>query len=182
MACKITSGRTNTCPLPAGGLKSYIYIGNLADVVEFTRAVDGSVTAIDFVTGAEFYKIEGGKSFADITDDIARATGAPPNFPQTLIARLPETTQSDKKFINDLANADALFAIVERSNKIFEVIGIELGLQVATAPRASGADNTADSRRVVTLSGNETEVPPTFFVTSYAVTKALLETYLLPAV
>lgn len=182
MGCKISSGYTTPCEKPFGGLKTTVWIGNLSEVALFTEETDKSISAIDFKVGGRLWKFESTKESFDSVDDIVKTAGQQPNYPQTLNLRLFEKTQADKNAIDELANADAVFVIIERGYQTFELFGKDFGLDLTAAPRNSGQNNTADVRRAVTLSGNEGRIAPVFQDTDYATTVALLETYLTPAV
>ena len=186
--CGISGGYSFDCNdkvKAIGGIKNTFWIGNLEDI-DRTYGTDGfNISGAGFVTDIKFKYQKGLYEFGGVrlgnsnTDDAARNEGGIPNFPVSIAFKMYDNAPDDALIVEQLANADALFAIQQTSSGDFKIFGSALGLNLASAPRASGTQPTDDSSRLVTLSGVEPKLPRYFFKTSQSITLALIQSYVL---
>jgi hypothetical protein len=179
--CGFTGGIGLTCEQlkeSSGGLKQDVYLFNLSDLLSYTEDADGYVDALNFDVYKGMYVFTSTKNGASTISDIARVDGGNANFPQTLILSLVDVTPAQKETLTDLAYSTVV-GVVETSKGRFEVFGIDLGLEVESAPKNSGNSPADATNRLVTLVGDQAGLEKVFFKTDYATTKALLESYVL---
>ena len=177
--CGFTGGIGLTCEqlkANSGGLKQDAYLFNLSELLSYTEDADGYVTALTFETYKGLHVFTSTKNGASTISDIARVEGGNANFPQTVVLSLVDITPAQKAVLTDLAFA-TVGAIVETSKGRFEIFGIDLGLEVESAPKNSGNSPADATNRLVTLVGDQAGLEKVFFDTDYATTKALLESY-----
>lgn len=187
--CLITSGVTFDCDdrkRSAGGVRSTVYVGNIGQLDQtvgdrgFTFDSEGYVTSINFSTYGGLYAFEGVKGGNDANDDAQRTEGAANvNFPVNLLFKIYDSDPAGREAVENLAFADALFAIIERTGGQFELMGRIEGLTLESAPSTRGTSPATDTGRICTLTGSEPELPKFVLDTDYATTKALIESYLL---
>lgn len=184
--CGISGGLTFDCTKKqkaSGGNKQKFWIGNIEDINRtygdggLTIDYNGYVQNIAFEQYKGLYAFTGTKLGNQNTDDASRNDGGIANFPVTIIFKAYDVTPADSLIIEQLANADGLFVIMQTSSGAFKIYGFELGLTLASAPRSSGSQPADDSSRTVTLQGNEPKLPYYFFNTSEAHSLSLIEAY-----
>jgi len=174
--CGITSGITFTCDdkqKNIGGFKSKFWIYNLDEINEsagnkgFDYDVNGYITAIYFDQYGGLYEFTSAKFTTSATSSMIRTEGAGiAIFPVTFTAQFFDTTPEQKSILEELANADRLGVIAERSAGVFELFGQSLGLNMAADGNEKNygqvlTDNTA---RTVILEGQEVALPKTILI------------------
>jgi hypothetical protein len=181
--CGFTGGIGLTCEqlkANSGGLKQDAYLFNLSDLLSYTEDSEGYVDALAFDVYKGLHVFTSTRNGASTISDIARIEGGNANFPQTVVLSLVDVTPAQKETLTDLAYSTVV-AIVETSKGRFEIFGIDLGLEVESAPKNSGNSPADPTNRVVTLVGAQAGLEKVFFNTDYATTKALLESYVVVA-
>lgn len=179
-ACLISNAIDATCAdlRRVGGLQSDIYVANLSDILSYTEDVNSYVDAFVFDTYGGLYKFESKKNShqAGYAAAIGGA-GANTFVNHNVIAKFFSTTPTDDQVIEDMLVADLVF-IVETKNKEFKVYGIDAGCAMTEATQDSGQEGASDTTDTLTFLGEEIDLPKRFFLTDYATTKALLESYI----
>lgn len=186
--CLITGGVDFDCDdrkLSAGGVRKTVWVGNIADLDQtlgdrgFTIDSNGYVTDINFMTYGRLYAFEGVKGGNNANDDAQRTENAANvNFPHTVLFKIYDTNPDDRAAVEQMAFADGLFVVIERTGGLFEVFGRIEGLTLASAPSNRGETTAVDTGRIMTLTGAEPELPKFFFDTDYATTRTKIESYL----
>ena len=174
--CGIGSGITFTCDdkqKNIGGFKSKFWAYNLDDIDEtvgtdgYNYDINGYITGINFKTYGGLYEFTTAKFTTGATSGMIRTEGAGiAIFPVAFTAQFFDTTPAQKETLEELANADRLGIIAERSAGVFELFGKDLGLNMAADGNEKNygtvlTDNTA---RIVVLEGQEIFLPKTILV------------------
>ena len=179
-SCRLTNNIDFDCTsIMAGGLKTRVYIGTLDEIASYTYDANGYIKSFTFTptAGKGLYEVVSSKASHSASTDIARNEGGNPSHTHTVTLRVFEGNPDITERIEEMSKSD-LFAIVETTDGDFRVYGLALGLNIASAPQDSGNVPSADVRRTIVLASEEPNAPQWFFLTSYAVTKALLDSYL----
>lgn len=164
-----------------GGLAQSIYLGNIDDLSSFPTETAGVISALAFATGGALYKYTGVFKRSTAGSDASRNPAGAGVYNHSVVMALITENGAKKVQLEELVNADSLFAIVEYPNDRFEVYGLPDGMVVESAPYNSGEVVSADVARIVTLSGEGRRSERIFLDTDFASTKTLLEGYLTPA-
>lgn len=180
--CKITKGLgCGTCEdvSQVGGIKAKnIYIGNLDEVVSFTKAVDGTVSEIVFAPYGFLYKFCAKKKSGSATQTLGRGDNGLPTWTQSIIGKFEQQSQEAKNVWDELKLVDSLFVIIEKSSGQFELYGETVGVEVIEATKSTGTLSGDDNAYNITIGqtdGGEPKLAPDFFKTSYEETKTYLE-------
>ena len=178
-SCGITDGIEAGCnDLPqVGGIKKSIWIGNLSDLSS-TRAVfssDGYINYLSFNTYGGLYKFTGKKLSGSGGVELVNGEGAN-LFNHTCSFKVFTETPEAYSILESLSGSD-VFIIEETNNDQFKVYGLYNGLEMTGLTQNSGTEFTADTSFNITFTGAERRLPKFFFRSTYAVTKAQIETY-----
>jgi len=189
----LTIDITQDCDNPMiAGAKDRLILGNFEDILSVTRDVGNHliVTALTLVAGgAQAFQYDGKNnsnepSFALVKKDFAEVY---------------EHSVKFKVFLNDGATKQELeamakgrvFAITENNhlgpagNSAFEILRLESGLVLTVHTRNTADDATQGAHDLELKSSEkspEPHVPAAFFLTSFAVTKALVDALLVPTI
>ena len=173
------------------GVRERIIIGNLKDVESVTYdLVDTSIiTDITMKVGTAAYAFEGTRSSVNAQYDFV-AQELTVGFTHQATFAIFEVDAASKNNIQAMA-AVKTFAIIENpsdsslGDAVFEVLGINAGLEVTVATRIAG-DQATGGAYSMTLqtptTSNETGLPNSWFDTDIPTTAALVEAILVPAV
>jgi len=176
--CKISGGIDLTCDdkRRLGGLNTRFWVFDPASVDSYTEDVDGYIEAITFDSYGGTYTFDSPDNSCSAGYEIVVAEGGNKFFNHTVAIKLIATTPEDDSVIEDMAVAK-MGVIVETQNQEFLIYGANNGLKSTEGTQNSGAEDASDTTDSITLSGGEKLKPKRFFVTDYATTLALLETY-----
>ena len=149
-----------------GGVKKRVWIGQISQLgtVPYTTDADGYVDTIAFATASPAYglhKFIGKKSKHNGTYELTAGDNVN-TFNTSAILVLYHYTPADREAIENLVNADDLFALFETEAGQIELFGITQGLNASAGTGATGVllqDNTAFS---LTLSGEQLSMPKLF--------------------
>ncbi len=167
-----------------GGLVKNLYIAVRDDLnanTPFTTTANGTVEALVFNTYGFLYKFCAKNKSNSYNQELVVADNGLKFYNQTITGKFQQQTQDAKNTIDRLKVLDDLIVIVETNNGKFEVFGKETGLQITGLVKPSGITVGEDNSYTFTFSqpsGGEENLAPDMFITSYAATKALLESYL----
>lgn len=174
------------CDAPLqGGVNDRLILINWEDIASTTKDVNGVVTDITLNSGATAYVIEGKNNsvaptqalikqrFSEVYDHIV-------NF---------KTFDLDNDVKTQLQNAvkGRFVSIIENNFKgtagdaAFEIYGLDAGMVVTALDRDPNSSETQGAYNVTMGSSEfakEPKLPATFYVTSYAATKALVDALL----
>jgi len=154
-----------------GGVDKLIRIGQLTDIDTITFGADGQILTYTMVTGSSLKGFEGKKEKHQGTYELT--TGETVNlFNQAVILALYFTTDAERSAINELVNAEDMFAFVVDNSGQIEAYGISnstllkfdaFGLK-GTAGTGNGTGVLINDDRAyrVTMSGNVPNLPMTY--------------------
>jgi hypothetical protein len=150
-----------------GGVKPLVFIGTLSmldEVVPFTTASD-YVDAFNFaVNGSMPYKL---KRFETKKDRFAGTFegNIGDNFNtvnQSATLPLYWETPAQKQAIEALIGVDDAFVIFQRNNGSFHIYGLEKGMELSALTGGTGTVLQDDFSTIVTLSGEQLNLPEVF--------------------
>lgn len=177
--CGITGGLEASCNdlSKVGGTKKKIWLANLSDFANPSNqeSDDGYINFLFFNTYGGLYAFNGKKLSNSAGVEFVNGEGAN-LFNHTVTLKVFTETPTAYAQLERLSGSEVV-AIVEDNANNFKVYGLNNGLEMTGLTQNTGTEFTADTSFNITLSGAETELPKFFFRTSYAVTKAQLETY-----
>lgn len=180
--CKITKGLgCGTCDdvSQVGGIKAKnIYVGNSADLVSFTKGIDGTVSAINFAPYGFLYKFCAKKKSGSATQTLAKGDNGIGTWQQAIIGKFEQQSQDAKNVWDELKLAESLFVIIEKTSGQFELYGESVGLELIEAVKSTGTLSGDDNSFNITMGqsdGGEPNLAPDFLVTDYETTKTYLE-------
>ena len=176
--CKITAGIDLTCDdkRRLGGLNPRFWIFDPASVDAYTFDLDDYMDSITFDAYGGTYTFDSPDNSCSAGYEAVSADGGNKFFNHTVAIKLISTSPADDKVIEDMLVAKT-GVIVETQNQEFLVYGAYNGLKTTEGSQNSGAEDASDTTDTLTLAGGEKLKPKRFFVTDYATTLALLETY-----
>jgi len=184
-ACYSLTGYTLGCKLQeaGAGLNPSIYIGIVDDLDKslgkYSTNGNGDIEALFFTGYYGLVKFTGTATGNNATTDIQKNEDGNPFYPMSVVMKLFETETADKTFLSNLAIAERLFVIIENNSGKFEVLGIDQGLSVESAPFTRGQTAIDSSARTLTLSGPQTSIEKYFSAGgTYANTVSTLDSYL----
>ena len=185
MACLITVGSLLDCAAPpVGGAQNFVLLYNytewraMVDAAKVTRGVDGTISDIDNNVGIKAYRF-------DVPDETALILGSPnrlvaggiDGFDHTVNFSIIDTKQAQKNTLRAIL-FERCVAIVYKKNGTGEVYGDEQGLSIVTNTYAPNNPATGSVIPVQLItspdSPAENKMPADIFITSAAVTKALI--------
>lgn len=185
MGCKISTEIIRGCRRNTGGIKK-VYIANFDDLVSVTPVISDDLTDTGFITAitmagspvAGFYRYEFTKDSSSYTEtfsqDIASETGG---WVQSLNLVFAKNEASKRNAIKMLGQNSTLIIVEDKNNK-FWLLGEENGCELTSVEAGTGVLNTDRNGYNVTFEGREPFGAREIFVTDYATTKALVESYL----
>lgn len=185
MGCKITTEILRGCRSNVGGIKK-VYIANFDDMVSVTPVVSDDLTDTGMITAismagspaAGFYRYEFTKDSSSYTQtfsqDIASETGG---WVQSLNLIFAKNEASKRNAVKMLGQNSTLIIVEDKNNK-FWLLGEENGCELTAAEAGSGVLQTDRNGYSVTFEGRERFAAREIFVTDYATTAALVESYL----
>jgi hypothetical protein len=185
---EIGAGSLYDCSNPLqGGANPLVRLFNLDDIEGYT--IDGStpnlLTALDFKTGKQAWKFEGfGKSVTP-QQDVIKLGSAQNVYKHQVGIIIFGRDQVTKNTIQKLV-LGRFGAIVESTKKdanAYEVYGLGTGLELVPGTIQQLQENNGAYTIVLATPDGSSEalLPQTLYVTSYAATKTLVESYDTPA-
>lgn len=196
MSCAgITVGATHSCADPLQpGVRQRLLLGNLSDIATITRSVTPGEENI--ITGITMALTKAMFAFEGVNQSIAPQYSMIPGTVSIGYDHQVDFSVFDVSGLQKI-NLQAMaftpqFAIIENmkdsslGDSIFEVFGINRGLEMITNVRIN-ADNDTGGAFVLQLKtsdngGKESTMPDNFFLTDLATTEPLIEALLVPAV
>lgn len=182
VTCGISAGFTWDCDTrknSAGGLKTTIWLGNISELSSVSYDGSGYVSSLNFDAYKGLYEFTGAFNANSASSDATRTDGGNVAFPHTLVITVFDVTPCQKTILEDLANADGVFAVVETTKGRFEGYGMDLGMVVESMPRSTGASPSDSTSRVITLSGEQGSLEEVLSAGSYTDTKTMIESYVI---
>jgi hypothetical protein len=146
-----------------GGLDSRIYLGAVDDLASVTFGTDNEVTAFTFKAGKGFVKYIGRRDKNSAGSDIEQGENVNLRNQNVNVSVYYETA-ADLKAIDDLIDAQKVFAVVEAVAGSLEVFGINknnfgsFGLRVSANPGTSGVLLNDSTAFAMVLSGGFTNL------------------------
>lgn len=155
-----------------GGVKPRIYIGQLSQLLSggFTTDSDENIDTITLVTASPvntLKKFEGKK----LTSSASFPLTAGENvnlFNHTVALAIFYSTSEQLLRIEQLANAEDLFAIVEGNDGKLMVFGINEGLNASAGEGGTGIQLQDSTAYILTLTGDQSKTPRYFMVSPTA--------------
>lgn len=174
-ACSIALGALFDCDdLPQAGVDGRLVIGNLADIVFTYDANLSLITA--FTKTAVAYAFQGTDMSVKPMYNLVPGTLSS-QYVHKIEFIIFDVSVAQKQNLENMKNSK-LYAVVENANDsgnastFFEVYGSGRGLKMTAMERIPTDNDTLGAFKVTleTFSdgGNETNMPETFFITSYA--------------
>jgi hypothetical protein len=176
MGCNITASIDLLCAdqRQAAGVRQKVWLGNIDQLADdpFTIDSDGYVTDINFVTYGGLYSFVGPKKSPIFTTPATINEGSNKMFTPGGTIKLFSSSPADDKVIQELLVAN-VFAVIQDYNQNFFIYGGYNGLEISDLQKTTEADTAF----VITLQGEEKNLPLRVLLTDYATTKALIESY-----
>lgn len=182
---------TQDCDNPMiAGAKDRLLLGNFDEILSVTRT-GGNHLIVEDITlvsgGARMFQYDGKNnsnepSFALVIKDFAEV------YEHTLKFKVFLNDGGTKQELESMAKG-RVFAISENNhigpdgNSAFEVLGLETGLVLTVHTRDTADDATQGAHNLELKSSAkspEPHVPAAFFLTNFAITKALVDALLVP--
>ena len=189
----ITVGSVFDCANPlVPFVRQRLLLGNLEDIDTITRSVvvgeENIITAITMKSTKAMFAFDGSKN--SVTAQVSLVAGGfVARYAHQVGLIVWEVDAAQKINLQGMAAVN-LFGIVENSqddslgNSVFEVYGINAGIQVSEMIRIN-ADAETGAGYVTTIVNpdeqTETTLPESFFVTDLATTIAAVDALLVPA-
>jgi hypothetical protein len=166
MACKVSSGTTNTCAdlLKVSGLGKNFWVGYKSDLdTQISTTQSADISTLDFGSYGGLYKFEGSKFSHDYTWEEAVASGGNKSWNHIFNAKVTPGTTTEDVQLQNLMLGDDIFIVVETLNREFKILGAGNGLtSTAGSGGSGGKESGGDTADSVTLSGNEPTLPLRF--------------------
>lgn len=189
----ITVGAGYDCDAPiVPGVNQRLLLGNSDDIesVSFNVTNTTIIEDITMKSTKQCFAFQGVRQSLRPQYELSTGTVSV-GYIHTVNFLIFEITQAQKDNIEAMA-LGKLFAVVENKNSVgngnsvFEVYGLNVGLEASTAIRIA-ADQESGGAFSLTLvtpdaEGKEPKMPQSWWVTDYATTAALVEALLTPAV
>ena len=173
-------------------VRQRLLVGNLEDIDTITRnsGFDNIIEDIKMKTGKAMFAFEGVKQASSAQAELVVQTLSNAYNHQCNLSVF-EVDSAQKRNRQGMA-ALPQFCLVENSkdtslgDSVFEIFVINRGLEASELIRINGDTDTGGAY-VITLitpdeGGKESNLPESFFLTSLAVTEALVEALLIPAI
>lgn len=148
------------------------------DVSAITFDVSGKITAITLVAGKSAYSFDGIKQSLKPKYERVASPSGQSVYRHTSTFIVYSYTQESKNNLQRLANGRymAIFANAKQDLNAFEVLGVDVGLEVTEMVRAAQEENGTFR---ITLASPENEfeskLPPTLTAASYSAIKTLVD-------
>jgi hypothetical protein len=170
-----------------GGLDLKVWIGNICDLDRtlgtkgFTVDGNGFVTDINLSAGTILYPFSGIKQGHETNSDMAKNEDGNVFYTHSVILRLQDEDPTAKAALEELANAEEVFAVVQTLGGNFEIYGWDAGIDLESAPKNRARTPDGTSVRTVTLTGLQAQgLEKIFLDTDYATSLTKLEGYETP--
>ena len=188
----ITIGADYDClsPLKAK-VNERLLVGNLADILTITYDVTNPtlITAIAMKVGTEMQAFQGVRSSVKPQVDLVQSDVSV-GFSHQVDYSIFEVDAAQKENLQAMASKST-FAIYQNpkdsslGDAVYEVLGVNSGLEVSTLSRIPGDSATGGAYTVqlkTPEAASETSLPNSFFDTNQATTDAAIEALLVTAV
>lgn len=191
MSCSISVGALFDCDqLPQAGVNSRLVIGNLGEIDSITRNANLSIVEAITLTagGSAAFAFEGSDMSVKPDYNLVPGTIAP-QWTHKIDFVIFDVSGTQKQNLENMKNSK-LFAITQgveddgNGDNFFEVHGLGRGLKMTKCQRVM-TDNESLGAFQITLEtfsdgGNESQMPPNFFITSYDASLAAVTALLTP--
>ena len=190
MSCKLTMGATFDCADPlAPRVRQRVLIGSLDDIETVTYgATDTLITDITMKSGTQCWAFDGQKTSISASSEL-NPTDFAVYYNHIINMIVWDTSSIQKVSLQGLAGDDS-FAIIENANdtshgdSIFEVFGLERGLNMSQNTRVNGGDDNGGGYGIILNTpesgGGEVQLPKSWFSVDYATTLVLVDALLVP--
>ncbi len=177
--CTLTTSVTDSCDKRKrlGGVKKKVWL--VTDFEGFTyTVVNGFVTNFSFAQYEGLVSVESEKKTHSFGYEAQKnGVGVISNYQHNLQIKFGAQTPTELGAIEDLAGWEGA-AIVEDNNSLFWLVGADEGLMQDTGVQTSGVNPADDNSNILTfIAEMETKLPQRIFVTDYAATLALIESF-----
>ena len=177
--CAITGSIDLSCAAKrqVGGVKTRVWRISKQRGFGYTTDVDGYVDALSFETYQGLVTLEGVQNSHSGGAVPQRTEGGNIFFQHDVLVKTLPESPADNAVLEEWAAGEGAI-ILETNNKKFYLFGADNGMQ----QQSDGGFNTGQVRNsdisyTANLQGGEAKLPLEIFVTDYAATLALLETY-----
>ena len=178
MACTTSLDVLRICQdKGASGLQTFGYFANKSDFTA-TVAVDGSVSALTFVSGSNLYKLESAKNTNDAGYEIQISDGQNVSYKFQVNVQAGGSNQAQLNAINELLKADDLVFIMPTINKTIFIYGLSGGLSIESGTQTSGKTGSDNSLHQLLFSGEDNTIFPEFLDVDYDTSITTLTGYL----
>jgi hypothetical protein len=188
----ITSGADYDCDAPVvPGVNQRLLLGNLDDIesITFNITTPSLIEGITMKSTKAMFPFQGVRQ--SLTPSYEMVPGTVSVGYNHIVPFLAFDISQEAKDNYEKMALGKLFAILENKNavgngnSIFEVYGINVGLEANAMTRAA-SDQESGGAFNITLQtpeneGKEPKLPQSFFLTDYATTLALVDALLIPA-
>lgn len=142
-----------------GGVNKTMYFGNLSELT-FTYNVAGYIDGVALTSSpaAYLYKFVGKNKKHNATYELQVGENVN-TWKQALLAKLYFYFPEERAAIDALVKADDLVGFIQTESGLFEVYGSTKGIRAEAATGANGVLLQDDTSLLVTISGEETELP-----------------------
>lgn len=185
MGCVIDRGICAGCDAlnRLGGLAKNIYLLNWEadDGTRVTATRDDVNCVVSDITPPDacIYEFCSRKDSHSANWTYVINEGAPTFIQHNVIMKVYATDPCEREFFNQLSNSTVV-AIVETRNEEFLIYGLKNGLTVSEGTQDYGNVAGTDIGAIVTLTGEEVEVPVVLDAGDYASTLALIKGLVCP--
>ncbi len=160
-----------------GGVKTKIWRVNDQDLLgEPTIDSEGFITALNFDAYGGLVTLKGVKNSHSGGYTVVKSEGGNTGYTHDVAIKTLSSNPTDDATLEEWDVAEGAI-IVETNNKEFFIYGLENGMESTEGSQNSGTTADSDISDIRSFQGEEQDLPKRFFITDYATTKALIESY-----
>jgi hypothetical protein len=181
MACKATTGLTNTCDdlLRVGGADQTFWVGYLSELdTAFSLAQTADINAIDFGSYGGLRRFDGQKFQHTFGSELAVSSGGNKSYTHTAVVKVLSDSTADDVTLQQLNLGNDIFIIYQDNNSVFKILGAGKGLTSTADVENTGQTGDADTTDTVTMVGSERTKPLRFSrAAGYSATLAYIRSF-----
>lgn len=158
-----------------GGNAQKVWLVSSMEAFGYTEAL-GYITTLSFDTGEGLVSIEGAKNSHSAGSALVVTENKNTYHQHDVVLKTIAQNPTEIGAIEALASWEGPI-IVETYNRQFYIYGLTRGMKQTVGVQNTGVAAANDISNIITFVGEEPNMPKLFFVTDYAATLALLESY-----
>jgi hypothetical protein len=181
MACKATSGLTNSCTdlLRVGGAGKDWWFGYLSELdTQFSLAQSADISSFDFGSYGGLRKVEGQKFQHTFGSELVVNGSGNKSYKHSAVVKALADSTADDLTLQNLNLGTDIFIVYEDNNQQFFILGAGNGLTAVSDVQNTGQTGDSDTADTITLEGQERQKPLRFTLPGgYTSTKSYIQSF-----